>query len=114
MSPPDAPLQARRQPAGGTEPTRDPEEHHPSEVRRPVLLVVDADPRDLATTATALTRRFAADYRIATADSAAAGLDILRRLTDHGEQVALVAAELNLPNLDGVAFLEQAAALHWH
>jgi thioredoxin reductase (NADPH) len=111
MTSSDVPLQAGREPAGGTEPTHYLEEHHRSEVGLPVLLVVDPDPGDLATTATALTRRFSADYRIATADSAAAGLDTLRRLTDHGEQVALVAAELHLPDLDGVAFLEQAAAL---
>ena len=111
MSPSDAPLQAGREPAGGTGPTHYPEQQHRSEVSLPVLLVVDADPGDLATTATALTRRFSADYRIATADSAAAGLNTLQRLTEHGEQVALVAAELHLPDLDGVAFLEQAAAL---
>jgi thioredoxin reductase (NADPH) len=111
MSPSDMPLQTGREPAGGTEPTHHPEEPHRSEVGLPVLLVVDADPADLATTATALTRRFSGDYRVATADSAAAGLETLRRLTDHGEQVALVAAELHLPDLDGVAFLEQAAAL---
>src|SRR3954466_4966597 len=83
-----------------------------TEVNPPVLLVVDAHPEELATTATALARRFSPDYRIATADSAAGGLDALRRLTDHGEQVALVAVDQHLPDDDGVAFLEQAAGLH--
>src|SRR3954447_6780136 len=83
-----------------------------TEANPPVLLVVDAHPEELATTATALARRFSADYRIATADSGAAGLDALRRLTDHGEQVTLVAVDQHLPDLDGVAFLERTAALH--
>src|SRR3954447_18194629 len=83
-----------------------------TEANPPVLLVVDAHPEELATPAPALARRFSPDYRIATADSAAAGLDALRRLTDHGEQIALVAADLHLPDLDGIAFLEHAAALH--
>src|SRR4051812_95403 len=83
-----------------------------TEANPPVLLVVDAHPEELATTATALARRFSPDYRIATADSAAAGLDALRRLTDHGEQVTLVAVDQHLPDLDGVAFLERTAALH--
>ncbi|MGY1620282.1 FAD-dependent oxidoreductase [Geodermatophilus sp. SYSU D00691] len=77
-----------------------------------MLLIVDADPGALATTAAALTRRFAADYQIVTADSAAAGLETLQRLTSHGVPVALIAADLHLPGLDGVAFLERAAAAH--
>src|SRR3954447_12884082 len=83
-----------------------------TEANPPVLLVVDAHPEELAATATALARRFSPDYRIATADSAAGGLDARRRLTDHGEQVALVATDQHLPDDDGVAFLEQAAGLH--
>jgi thioredoxin reductase (NADPH) len=78
----------------------------------PVLLVVDADPQALKTTAADLDRRFAPDYRVRTADSAAAGLVILERLTRAGEQVALVAAALHLPDDDGVALLERAAGLH--
>ena len=45
----------------------------------PVLLVVDADPRDLQITAADLDRRFSPDYRVLTADSAAAGLVELER-----------------------------------
>ena len=47
-----------------------------------------------------------------TAGSAAAGLAELERLARGGEQVALVAADLHLPDGDGVEFLERAAGLH--
>jgi thioredoxin reductase (NADPH) len=78
----------------------------------PVLLVVDADPQDLQTTAAALARRFSPDYRVLTAGSAAAGWAELERLARAGDEVALVAAAQHLPDDDGVAFLEQAAARH--
>jgi thioredoxin reductase (NADPH) len=111
MTPPDEPRPADREPAGHG-PSWRTQAQNPTEGSPPVLLVVDPDPGDRRTAATALTRRFSPDYRIVTADSAPAGLEILRRLTDQGQQVALIAAELRLPDLDGIAFLEHAAALH--
>ena len=78
----------------------------------PVLLVVGADPRDVETTARALDHRFAPDYRVLTAGSAAAALIELERAARRGEQVALVAADLRLPDGDGVEFLQRAAGLH--
>jgi thioredoxin reductase (NADPH) len=78
----------------------------------PVLLVVGADERDVLVTATALRHRFAPDYRVLTAGSADAGLSELERLTRAGEQVALVATDLHLPDDDGVRFLQRAASLH--
>jgi thioredoxin reductase (NADPH) len=78
----------------------------------PVLLVVDADPQGRAVTQSALARRFGPDYRVVTADASRTGLDILERLAEGGDQVALVAADLQLPGMDGVAFLERAHLLH--
>ena len=78
----------------------------------PALLIVDADPQARAVTESALARRFGADYRVVTADGPQAGLDILQGLADRGEQVALVAADLHLPGVDGVEFLERAHLLH--
>ena len=63
-------------------------------------------------TASALDRRFGSDYRILTAGSAADGLAELGGLARGAEQVALVAADLHLPDGDGVEFLERAAGLH--
>ena len=78
----------------------------------PVVLIVGGDPRDVETTASALDRRFGSDYRVLTAGSAADGLAELTGLARSGEQVALVAADLHLPDGNGVDFLERAAGLH--
>jgi thioredoxin reductase (NADPH) len=78
----------------------------------PVLVIVDADPQARAVTESALARRFGPDYRVVTADAPEVGLDTLERLADRGEQVALVAADLHLPGIDGVEFLERAHVLH--
>jgi thioredoxin reductase (NADPH) len=66
----------------------------------------------LATTETALVRRFQPDYRVMTADSPSTGLAMLEQLATSGEDVALIAADLRLPGMDGVAFLERAQELH--
>jgi thioredoxin reductase (NADPH) len=78
----------------------------------PVLLVVGGDPEDLQTTKAALDHRFGSDYRVLTAASAAEGVAELKTLTARGEEVALVAVDLHLPDGDGVQFLEQAAGMH--
>ncbi|WP_369253234.1 FAD-dependent oxidoreductase [Geodermatophilus amargosae] len=78
----------------------------------PVLLVVGGDPRDVAMTAAALEHRFAPDYRVLTADSAGGARAELGRLSRAGRQVALVAADLHLPDGDGVVLLQEAADLH--
>jgi thioredoxin reductase (NADPH) len=78
----------------------------------PVLLVVGGDPEDLQTTKAALDHRFGSDYRVLTAASAAEGVAELKTLTARGEEAALVAVDLHLPDGDGVQFLEQAAGMH--
>jgi thioredoxin reductase (NADPH) len=80
----------------------------------PVLVVVDADREARLATEAALVRRFGPDYRVVTADSDTAGLAELEQLASNGEDVALVAADLRLPGMDGVAFLERAQELHRH
>jgi thioredoxin reductase (NADPH) len=79
---------------------------------RPVLLIVDADPQDRAVTESTLTRRFGPDYQVLAAGTPQGGLDAQQRLADHGGDVALVAADLHLPGIDGVEFLERAHVLH--
>jgi thioredoxin reductase (NADPH) len=78
----------------------------------PVLFIVDAGQESRVAMETALRRRFALDYRIVAADSAEAGLAALDRLARDGAQVALVAADLRLPDIDGVEFLGRAQLLH--
>jgi thioredoxin reductase (NADPH) len=78
----------------------------------PVLVVVDADRLARVETEAALVRRFEPDYRVVSADSSTTGLAVLERLSSDGEDVALIAADLRLPGMDGVAFLERAQELH--
>jgi hypothetical protein len=68
----------------------------------PVLFVVDADPQARAVTESALVRRFGPDYRVLAADAPRGGLEALERLAAGGGDVALVAADLRLPGMDGV------------
>jgi thioredoxin reductase (NADPH) len=78
----------------------------------PVLVIVDADQHARAVTESALVRRFAPDYRVLTAASAEAGLDTLARLAQTGDDVALLAADLHLPGMGGIEFLQRAHRLH--
>ncbi len=80
----------------------------------PVLLVVDPDQDARAATESALNRRFGSDYRVLACGTADAGIDSLKRLADEGDDVALVAADLHLPGIGGVEFLERAHRLQPH
>lgn len=80
----------------------------------PVLLIVDADQEARVAIESSLLRRFAPDYQVLTADSPETGIDALEHLARRGEAVALVAADLRLPRMDGIEFLERARALHRH
>ena len=85
---------------------------HMASPATPALVVVDANRQDRMATESALVRRFEPDYRVVTADSWMSGLAALERLASQGEDVALIAADLRLPSMDGVAFLERARELH--
>jgi thioredoxin reductase (NADPH) len=85
---------------------------HAAELGRPVLFIVDADPAARRKTASALVRRFGPGYQVLSAGIAQDGLDALRRLSDRGREVALVAADLRLPDIGGVEFLQRARVLH--
>ncbi|HET9659155.1 MAG TPA: FAD-dependent oxidoreductase [Thermomicrobiales bacterium] len=78
----------------------------------PVLFIVDAVSESRVGMEAALRRRFGLDYRIEATGSAKAGLADLERLAREGAQVALVAADLRLPDIDGVQFLGRAQLLH--
>ncbi len=61
-----------------------------------MLVIVDSDQQARLATAEAPARRFEPDYRVISADSAAAGLTALQRLAADGEDVALIAADHRL------------------
>ena len=78
---------------------------------RPVVLTVDDDPSVSRAVARDLRRRYGEDYRILRADSGAQGLEVIREVVLRGEQVAAILADYRMPQLNGVAFLEQAMDL---
>jgi thioredoxin reductase (NADPH) len=85
---------------------------HVAASRAPVLFVVDGDLRAREVLESALVRRFGADYRVVTAGTAADGLRALERLAQDGDDAAIVAADVHLPEMDAVEFLQRAYALH--
>src|SRR3712207_4300186 len=78
---------------------------------RPVLLTVDDDPSVLSAVERDLKRRYVREYRILSAPSGEAALDLLRQLSLRGEPVALLLADQRMPGLSGVEFLEAAVPL---
>ena len=77
---------------------------------KPAMLAVDDDADALRALRDALVRRFGSDYDVrceATGDAGLAGLD---RLLARGVDVAMLFADIWLPGMDGVAYLERAHA----
>jgi thioredoxin reductase (NADPH) len=81
-------------------------------VSRPVILLVAHDRRVLDALAGDLGRRFGADYRVVAARSAAEALAALEPPAAGAEEVALVVAARELPELGGLELLLQAHELH--
>src|SRR5947209_3018132 len=81
-------------------------------VADPAFVVVDGDGDSGAALVRALRHRYSADYRIFEERSASGGLALLGRLRDAGEQVAVVIASLELPDMTGVDFLARTRELH--
>ena len=81
----------------------------------PVLFLVDADAEARERIATALTRRFGADYEVRAAGTESEGLAMLEQLGHDGARVALIAADLALTGEEGgITFLERAHVSHPH
>jgi len=75
---------------------------------RPVLLTVDDDPEVLSAVERDLKRRYVREYRVLSAATGEAGLDLLRQVSVRGEPVALLLADQRMPGMSGVEFLEAA------
>jgi thioredoxin reductase (NADPH) len=72
---------------------------------RPVILVVDDEPRWLSALLDTLARRFGGDYRVAAHLSARAALEDLARIKAEGGETALVIADQRMPELEGSELL---------
>ena len=75
---------------------------------RPVLLAVDDDPDVLRAVERDLRKQYSNRYRVMSADSGPGALDILSRLAQRTEPVALVVADYRMPRMNGIEFLTAA------
>ena len=79
---------------------------------KPVLLTIDDDPDVLRAVERDLRRKYAENYRILRADSGPAALDLLRKLQQRNEPVALLLADHRMPQMNGLEFLAEAMKIY--
>src|SRR5215831_5551083 len=75
---------------------------------RPVMLAVDDDPDVLRAVERDLRQQYSDRYRVMSADSGPRALDILIRLSQRSEPVALLIADHRMPHMSGIEFLSAA------
>src|SRR4051812_29614314 len=75
---------------------------------KPVLLTVDDDPEVVRATERDLRKKYSSQYRVLREESGESALNTLRELKRRSTPVALLLSDQRMPNMDGVAFLEQA------
>ncbi len=79
---------------------------------KPVLLTVDDDADVLRAIERDLRRKYAENYRILRADSGPAALDLLRKLEQRNDPVAVLLADHRMPQMNGVEFLAEAMKIY--
>src|SRR5215472_10521383 len=75
---------------------------------KPVLLTVDDDAEVLRSIERDLRRKYGSRYRVLAAESGAAALDVLKRLQQRNEPVALFLVDHRMPHMTGIEFLGRA------
>jgi len=75
---------------------------------RPVVLAVDDDPDVLRAVERDLRSQYSSRYRVMSADSGPSALNILTRLSQRAEPVALLIADHRMPHMSGTEFLSAA------
>jgi thioredoxin reductase (NADPH) len=75
---------------------------------KPVLLTVDDDPDVLRAVERDLRKEYAENYRVLRADSGTGALDLLRKLEQRNDPVALLLADHRMPQMNGIEFLAEA------
>jgi thioredoxin reductase (NADPH) len=79
---------------------------------RPAILTIDDDPDVLRSVEQDLKHRYSEGYRVLKADGGSSGLDLLRRLKQKGEAVALLLVDHKMPKMTGIEALSQAKELY--
>jgi thioredoxin reductase (NADPH) len=80
-------------------------------MRRPTLLAVDGDPAARRGIEDELRKRYGADYEVVCEPSGAAALGTLEQIVARGGQVALVLANLYLPDMSGIELMARVHGL---
>lgn len=79
---------------------------------KPVLLTVDDDPEVLRAVERDLRKKYGERYRVLSAGSGPAALDLLKKLEQRNEVVALFLVDHRMPQMNGIEFLAQAMKLY--
>jgi len=79
---------------------------------RPAVLTVDDDPEVLLSIERDLRARYARKYRILRADSGPGALQLLKRLLERNEPVALLLVDHRMPQMNGIETLLEAIKLY--
>lgn len=79
---------------------------------RPVILTVDDDPDVLRAIESDLRRRYNQTYRILRAESGQSAIDLLRRLQQRNDPVALLLVDYRMPQMNGIQVLSEAMKLN--
>src|SRR5271154_1342164 len=81
-------------------------------MQKPVILTVDDDTEVLRSIERDLKKHYEDRYRVMRADSGPAALDLLRRLKQRNDAVALLLVDHRMPGMNGVEMLQEAIKLY--
>ncbi|MCU1294624.1 MAG: response regulator receiver modulated FAD-dependent pyridine nucleotide-disulfide oxidoreductase [Bryobacterales bacterium] len=79
---------------------------------RPAILTIDDDPEVLLSIERDLRQRYSEKYRILRADSGRNALDLLKKLLQRGDPVALLLVDHRMPQMNGIETLIEAMKLY--
>ncbi len=77
-------------------------------MKLPYIIIIDDDVQVLRAIQRDIRNEYRDEYKIAATESAVEALDLIRELKLKNEVVALFISDQRMPEMEGVAFLEQA------